>query len=144
MRPVSGKTFLYETLIRESHLDSFGHVNHAKYLTLFQEARWEFITQNGYGLEAVLATGQGPVILDAKVRFRKELRLREKIRIESRVTACRGRLSTIKQWLYNADGELCSEIELTSGFFDTQTRKLTKPSPQWLRAIGYEATLSNA
>ena len=46
-------TFVYETLIRESHLDTFGHVNNATYLQLYEEARWELITRNGYGLAKV-------------------------------------------------------------------------------------------
>ncbi len=41
----------YDVLILESHLDTFGHVNNAAYLTLFEESRWDFITKNGYGLK---------------------------------------------------------------------------------------------
>ncbi len=50
----------YEVLILESYLDSFGHVNNAAYLTLFEEARWDFITKNGYGLNKVLETPARP------------------------------------------------------------------------------------
>ncbi len=47
------KTFVYDTQIKEHHLDSFGHVNNATYLSLYEEARWESITENGYGLKEV-------------------------------------------------------------------------------------------
>ena len=42
-----GSVHEYEVVIREHHLDVFGHVNHAVYLELFEEARWELVTANG-------------------------------------------------------------------------------------------------
>lgn len=45
--------FYYELTIKEHHLDTFGHVNNAVYLELFEEARWEFISENGYGLKKI-------------------------------------------------------------------------------------------
>ena len=35
------KVFTYPLLIKETYLDTFGHVNNATYLTLFEEARWD-------------------------------------------------------------------------------------------------------
>ena len=57
-----GKKHIYEFLVKEQHLDSFGHVNNAVYLTLFEEARWDLVTQNGYGLEETAKRKLGPVI----------------------------------------------------------------------------------
>ena len=39
----------YKILIREHHVDSYGHVNNATYLSLYEEARWEVITPEGFG-----------------------------------------------------------------------------------------------
>ena len=47
--------FRYPLTILEKHLDSFGHVNNATYLHLYEEARWDFITKRGFGLARVLA-----------------------------------------------------------------------------------------
>ena len=49
-----GTVHEYELLIHEAHLDTFGHVNNAKYLEVLEEARWDFITRNGYGLDEVV------------------------------------------------------------------------------------------
>ncbi len=57
------KKFYYEVIIKEQHLDTFGHVNNAVYMQLFEEARWEFITENGYGLKEIQLLKKGPVIL---------------------------------------------------------------------------------
>ena len=49
--------------LRFADIDAFGHVNNAVYLTLFEEARWEFVTNRGYGLKQIQEKQQGPVIL---------------------------------------------------------------------------------
>src|SRR5687768_4737106 len=79
------EVFEYELLIRESHLDVYGHVNNAVYVQLYEEARWDFITRKGMGLDYIQAHRMGPVILDLKVRFKRELKNRESIKIQSRV-----------------------------------------------------------
>jgi len=132
---MQNRTFTYPITIREHHLDTFGHVNNATYLELYEEARWELITENGYGLDKVRATGIGPVILDIHIRFLKELRLRETITIHSQTLDYSTKVVVIKQWITNSKGDICSDIELKIGMFDTKQRKLVEPSEDWLKAI---------
>lgn len=127
---------IYELLIRESHLDTFGHVNNAQYLQILEEARWDLITANGYGLERILVTHLGPVILDVTLKFKRELRLREKIRVETRCTAYRKKIGTIEQKIFNSTNECAAEATFTFGLFDTVGRKLVDATPEWLQAIG--------
>ena len=61
----------YPVLIKEGHLDTFGHVNNAVYLALLEEARWDLLTQNNYGLDKIVATQIGPTILEIKINFLK-------------------------------------------------------------------------
>lgn len=133
-----GFQHVYQTLIRESHLDTFGHVNNAQYLNLFEEARWEWITSRGYGLEVVKSLAQGPVILEAQVKFRKELKLREAIRIESAVMQYEGKIGRVRQAIWNQQEQLSAEAEFVMGFFDLKQRRLIPPTEQWLHAIGWE------
>ncbi len=127
--------FVYETLIRESHLDSFGHVNNAKYLELFEEARWEMITAGGYGLKQVQERKQGPVILAVELQFRKELSVREKIRIEIAPLEMKSKIGKLQQTLFKASGEVSAVATFTVGFFDLERRKLITPSAEWLAAV---------
>ena len=135
---MQGKPHLFEFLVRESHLDSFGHVNNAAYLKLYEEARWEMITERGYGLAEVIRYQRGPVILEVTCKFRRELRLREKITIETRTTSYRGKFSTLNQRMVNREGTVCSEADFKFGLFDTVARRLVSPSPEWLRALGVD------
>ena len=129
--------FEYEVLIRELHLDSFGHVNNAAYVQLYEEARWDFITKNGFGLDYIQKHQIGPVILDLKVRFRRELINREKIKILSRtIEIVNSKVMVLEQSMIKADGKLASDALFTVGFFDLKERKLINASPEWLKAVG--------
>jgi len=132
---MENRIFEYKMTIRESHLDTFGHVNNATYLQIYEEARWEFITENGYGLDKIKKTGLGPVILEMHIKFMQELRLRENIIIYSRTMDYSSKVGNIRQWITNGKGDVCSEIEMKIGLFDTKNRKLVKPTEEWLLAI---------
>lgn len=133
--------FEYEVLIRESHLDTYGHVNNAFYLTLFEEARWQIITERGYGFKKVHETKKGPVILEVHMKFLKELVLREKIKITLEVLSYNGKISQIRQMMIKPNGEVACLLDCTAGFFDLEARKLILPNPEWLQAIGYGPSL---
>ncbi|MBC7464592.1 MAG: acyl-CoA thioesterase [Bdellovibrio sp.] len=126
----------YKLLIREHHLDSYGHVNNATYLNLFEEARWEIITSRGYGYSKVHETGQGPVILDVNMKFLKELKLRETITITLELESYEGKIGKITQRMIKSDGDIACEMKMTMGFFDLKARKLILPSPEWKIAVG--------
>lgn len=129
--------FEYKTKILESHLDSFGHVNNANYLKLFEEARWDFITKNGHGLEYVLEKNVGPIILDLNLRFKYELKNRDEIIIYSQVIEVKSsKIYVIEQKMMRADGKLAAIAQFTAGFFDLAVRKLISPEPGWIKALG--------
>lgn len=134
-----GLKYSYDVLIREHHLDSFGHVNNAVYLELYEEARWEYITSRGYGYREVHDRKVGPVILGIQLKFRKELTLREKITITGQTTSYDRLIGNIHQEMINGKGEICSAADFTFGLFDMKARKLIAPTPEWLHAIGWTA-----
>lgn len=135
---MSHPIFEYPILIREAHLDTFGHVNNATYLQIYEEARWEIITRNGYGMPKIRETGQGPTILEIHLKFQKELRLRQKVTIKTRLESYPGKVGVLKQWIENEAGETCSEAEFKFGLFDVRERKLVAPTPAWLQALGWQ------
>jgi len=126
----------YSLLIREGHLDSYGHMNNATYLAILEEARWEFITQNGWGFEKIHQTKKGPIVLEVTLSFRKEIRLRQNVQIESRVLEYPSKVGTLEQKILNEKGEECAYATFKFGFFDLNERKLLTPPEEWLRAVG--------
>lgn len=126
----------YPLTILEAHLDTFGHVNNAQYLTLFEQARWQVITERGFGLREIQKSGTGPVVLEASLRFKRELKLREKIIIRTFIPTENGKIATLKQEMVKENGEVACEASFTIAFFDTKARKIIEASPEWRKAIG--------
>ena len=126
----------YEVLIRETHLDTFGHVNNATYLTLFEEARWEIVSKRGFGLDDIKRTGLGPTLLEVNVKWKREVRNRERIRIRTQVTSATGKVQTLHQVMLNEKGEEVCVADYVVALFDVKARKLVPPTPEWKAAIG--------
>jgi YbgC/YbaW family acyl-CoA thioester hydrolase len=134
---MSSKVFAYPLIIKEHHLDTFGHVNNAVYLEIFEEARWELVTVGGYGLKKVQETGQGPTILEVNLKFQRELKLRDKITIRTTMGEIKGKIFQIKQWIEKEDGSNACEALFTVAMFDLKLRKIIPISQEWLDATGY-------
>ena len=127
--------FYYEMMIREHHLDSYGHVNNATYVQILEEARWESITRSGYGYEVVQQKRKGPVLLEISVKFLKELKLREKIRISVQADPMRGKVGVINQQIFKEDGAVAAEARVVYGMFDLDARKLITPPEDWVESL---------
>jgi YbgC/YbaW family acyl-CoA thioester hydrolase len=129
----------YEVFIRENHVDSLGHMNNAMYLQIYEEARWELITQRGYGFKKIQQSQQGPVILDVTVKFLREIKLREKLKITTELTDYNGKVGHLTQKMIKEDGSVASEAVFSFGLFDMKSRKLIDPTPEWKYAVGLDS-----
>lgn len=126
-------SYTYKLQILEHHLDSFGHVNNAVYMQLFEQARWDFITENGYGSREIQERKIGPVILEANIKFRKELTNREFITINSTMIETQNPLIfSIHQEIVKENGTVSAIAEFSGGLMDLSKRKLIKQTPEWL------------
>ena len=131
------KIYRYPLCIKEYHLDTFGHVNNAKYLELFEEARWEFLNEEGITLESIQKKQIGPVVLEFTIQFLKELTLRQKITIESQLINYDNKIGAMSQCILNEQNEFCCKAKMTFGIFNMATRKLIPPPDEWLKAVGH-------
>jgi len=123
-------------LISEAHLDSFGHMNNARYFEILEQARWDLITERGFGIDTIRRTSTGPVVLEVHLRFRHELPPRERVVIRSQLASYEGKVGTIRQELIKPDGTVAAEALFTFGLFDMKRRKLIEPTPAWAYAVG--------
>jgi acyl-CoA thioester hydrolase len=135
-RAILGATHEYRLLILEKHLDTFGHVNNAVYLEILEEARWDLITRNGYGLDEVHRRGIGPVVLDVHLRFVQEIRNRQAVTVRTWVESYSGKIGKLAQQVRDDAGDLCCDAKLTIGLLDLTARKLIRPTAEWVRALG--------
>jgi acyl-CoA thioester hydrolase len=125
-------------LISEAHLDSFGHLNHARYLELLEQARWDLITERGFGIDVIREKNMGPTILGVEVKFLRELAPREPIVIRTELLSYEKKVGKMRQVMVKANGEVACDAVLTFGLFDLGIRRLIEPTPEWARAVGLE------
>jgi len=140
---VKNKIFSYPIRIKEVYLDLFGHMNNAVYLTLFEEARWEFINENGYGLNKIMDTGLGPVVLAIEIKYLKELKVRDQVIIETQMLSYSSKIGKLAQRMVRGE-DLCCTAEFTFGLFNLKERKLISPTQEWLKAIGIDIEKNKA
>ena len=132
----SGK-FSYVFTVDQELLDEYGHVNNARYLDLYEEARWDILDKSGYGREMVRESKKGPVILEVNIRFRRELLPGQKILIETISRRKNDRIFYFDQVMINEKGEEASRAVFTYALFDLTERKMVKPDDGWLGAFGF-------
>jgi thioesterase-3 len=133
---MGNRVFEQSIVIREAHLDTFGHVNNARYLEIFEQARWDLITDNGFGLDYVRSSGTGPVILELSLRFLHEIRNRQHLLIRSFLDSYEGKIGKMTQLLVDDSGQVCCEAKFVFAQWDTHKRKIIEPTPEWRRALG--------
>src|SRR5690606_1999890 len=104
--------------ISEAHLDSFGHLNNARYLELFEQARWDLITERGFGIDVIRRTKTGPTILGVTLKFLQELGPRETVVIRTSMVSYERKVGVMRQEMVKADGTVACEAIFTFGLFE--------------------------
>jgi len=129
--------FEYSFTVDVTDLDFLGHMNNANYMRYFERARWDFINKQGYGLEDAQKRQQSPILLETKIRFKRELRNREVVTIFSQSKSVVGKMMTLNQVMVKSDGKIAAEADFIIGYFDMTNRKLMTPTDEWLHVIGF-------
>ena len=132
------RVFETELVVKEQHLDAFGHVNNAKYLEILEQARWDYIAQNGYGFDVIKELKQGPVILEVTLSFKRELVNRQHVRILSAIQSYEKKIAVMTQDIVDDEGRVCCAAKFLIGLFDLSARKLIEPTPAWKKALGID------
>ncbi len=122
--------------VYETYLDAFGHVNHAKYLELYEQARWDWMADYHLSLADIHRLQVGPVILNVNLDYRREVLARQTLSIHTRVVNYQKKIFTLGQEMYLPEGELASTLQITGGMMDLRERKLVMPPDIWLAAFG--------
>src|SRR4051794_19701572 len=79
------KTYQTTLEVRGYELDSFGHVNHAVYVSYFEEARWKLLQEERIGLEEFKQWKSWPIIADIEVQYLKPTYMGDRLDIRTTV-----------------------------------------------------------
>ena len=111
--------------VRGNELDAFGHVNNAVYLNYYEQARWVMMQQLGL-LEYFEKSGNFLVVAKADLKFVRELRLLEKVKIISSFKL-ESFFVIFDQEIRNTKGEKVNAARFKCLFVDRQRTPLDVP-----------------
>jgi len=113
-----------DVTVRSTHVDMFGHVNHVCYLEFMEWARFAWAEHGGTSIPDMVARDRmGPAILKIELRYRKECRLGDALRVTVEPLEARRRLGRLRQQVIHlASGHVACEAELVFVMMDLDTR----------------------
>ncbi|MFC9620779.1 acyl-CoA thioesterase [Streptomyces sp. NPDC056930] len=117
-------TFSVDVTVRGYELDTQGHLNQAVYLQYAEHARWELLRAAGLSQEKLLASGVGPVALETTVKFLRELRGGDRVRVTCQFVYGKGKTFDVAQQILKEDGTVAAQITGVAGMLDLTARKL--------------------
>ncbi|WP_405393384.1 acyl-CoA thioesterase [Streptomyces sp. NBC_01102] len=117
-------TFFVDVTVRGYELDTQGHLNQAVYLQYAEHARWELLRAAGVPQEKLLAGGVGPVQLEVTVKYLRELRGGERVRVSCAFVYGAGKTFRVEQRILKEDGTPAAEISGVGGMLDLEARRL--------------------
>ena len=103
--------------VRWSEVDPYNHLNHALYLTFFEQARIDALASIGFSMGELQALGCQIVVTEVNVKFLKSALGGDDVRIETEMIETRRVSTSWRQRMYR-DDELLTTIELTAAITD--------------------------
>ena len=97
------KTYVSHLDVRGYELDSFGHVNHAVYVSYLEHARWELLASENVTLAKFNEWKRWPVIARIEVDYLKPTFMGDRLAIESRIVETGKTNFTIEQQILRGD-----------------------------------------
>lgn len=112
-------------------VDANNHFKNTAYLDYAAQTRFLYNAAHGFPPAAFMEHGIGPVILEDKVVYRRELRFLDQFKVQF-LTAGQnsdGSRFVIANPIFTADGKLSADIRSNGLWLDLNTRKPVVPPP---------------
>ena len=97
------KSYRCSIEVRGYELDSFGHVNHAVYVSYLEHARWKVLAEEGITLERFAKWKRWPVIARIQLEYKKPVFLGESLEIRTRISDHGKTNFTFEQKIYRGE-----------------------------------------
>ncbi|MET7368109.1 acyl-CoA thioesterase [Streptomyces sp. NPDC005566] len=134
-------TYFVDVTVRGYELDTQGHLNQAVYLQYAEHARWELLRAAGLPQERLLADGIGPVQLEVTVKYLRELRGGDRVRVSCEFVYGAGKTFEIVQQIVKEDGTPAADIRAVGGILDLAARRLVADPAGRLAALAEKPEL---
>jgi acyl-CoA thioester hydrolase len=128
--------FVQEYRARWADMDFNQHMRNAAYLGVAEETRFRYLAGQGWRMDEFVRRQIGPVVLEDRVSYRRELRLLEPFRVDlvlSGATSDARKFRVRNRFLLASDGALCATVESFGLWFDIAQRRAVVPPPDLAR-----------
>ena len=128
--------FSIRLFARWPDMDFNQHMRNAAYLGGSEDCRMRFLADRGFTMEEFRKRKLGPVVLEDRLTYKKELGLLEGFRVElalAAITKDGRRMKVRNTFVRESDGAVCAVVESVVIWFDLTTRKQVQP-PEELKA----------
>ena len=121
--------------VRMFEIDAQGHLAGSAYVDYANQAFWEKLRTAGIDIDALIASGIGPVILETNIKYRRELKAGDDVEIECNLHFKPGKTFLTQCIFHRSDGHVAAELESVCGLLDLSQRSLlADPAARW-RAV---------
>jgi len=127
--------------VRGYETDALGHLNQSVYLQYAEHARWSMLQAAGVGPSELLARGVGPVVLETKIRYVRELRAADEVEVTCAFEWGEGKTFRVVQTIRKTDGTVSAEVASVGGLMDLTERRLVTDPRGYFRALTDEPQL---
>lgn len=126
-----GETSVLGLQVWLNDLDTSGHLNNGRYLTMMDLGRLDLMMRSGMW-RAILRHSWTPIASAATIRFRRELRLFQRFDLETRILCWDAKLIIIEHLFRfrggKHDGDVAARALVKAGLYDRATRAFIEPS----------------
>jgi acyl-CoA thioester hydrolase len=117
-------------------MDFNQHMRNAAYLGASEDCRMRFLAEKGFTMDEFRSRMLGPVVVEDRLVYKKELHLLEPFRVElalAAITPDARRMKVRNSFFRESDGALAAVVESVVTWFDLKARKPVAP-PEDLKA----------
>ncbi|MAZ39586.1 MAG: hypothetical protein CMF49_05640 [Legionellales bacterium] len=110
---------IFEKLICGQHIDVFGHMNHAKYVEIFEEARWHLCADL---LNELKKIDLAFVVVNLNIDYKCPANCQDWVTIDARLTKINNSSLVMQQTMLNKQSQIVlSTISLTLALINIKT-----------------------
>ncbi len=104
--------------VRNYHIDHFGHVNHARFVELLEEARWRYLEENQL-LEPIHNFGAFHVVTEIRLQYKHPAHIGDILRFETQIDQRSTHSFQVDQKAYLKTSEkMVIKAKITNVFID--------------------------
>lgn len=126
------QAFSVHLAVRGYETDRLGHLNQAVYSSWAEHSRVELLRHAGVPLPG--PQNLGIVVLEAYIRYLKELRVGDEVDVTCVVSFGEGKTFSMNS-MFLSDSAMCAEVRTKMGLMDLGTRRLVAEPEKRLRAL---------